>query len=64
VDVALGFQHAACVTAAGAVLTWGKGERGQLGNGERLNAPHPSRCALVADPAGYPQALLGKGGRR
>ena len=35
VSVALGFQHGAAVTAAGAVLTWGKGERGQLGRDAR-----------------------------
>ena len=54
VDVALGFQHGACVTAAGAVLTWGKGERGQLGTGGRENASSPARCPLVPDPLGHP----------
>lgn len=33
VDVAAGYQHALAVTKSGAVFTWGKGERGQLGFG-------------------------------
>ncbi len=37
VDLALGFQHAICLTEAGRVYAWGKGERGQLGNGAAVN---------------------------
>mmetsp|Transcript_19761 Transcript_19761/g.32467 ORF Transcript_19761/g.32467 Transcript_19761/m.32467 type:complete len:447 (+) Transcript_19761:75-1415(+) len=33
VDFALGFRHCAAVTDTGALYTWGKGERGQLGLG-------------------------------
>ena len=32
-EVALGFQHAVCRTRSGKAWAWGKGERGQLGNG-------------------------------
>jgi len=54
VDVALGFQHGACVTAGGAVLTWGKGERGQLGLGEQENAAEPKPCPLLRHSFGWP----------
>jgi alpha-tubulin suppressor-like RCC1 family protein len=47
-------QHGACVTAGGAVLTWGKGERGQLGLGKFENAAEPKPCPLVADARGWP----------
>jgi len=54
VAVALGFQHGACVTAGGAVLTWGKGERGQLGLGEQENAAEPKPCPLLRHSFGWP----------
>mmetsp|Transcript_18083 Transcript_18083/g.29696 ORF Transcript_18083/g.29696 Transcript_18083/m.29696 type:complete len:393 (-) Transcript_18083:819-1997(-) len=39
--IAMGFEHAACVTGAGKVFTWGRGDEGQLGHGntESYNAP-------------------------
>ncbi|KAM3569819.1 hypothetical protein VYU27_008094 [Nannochloropsis oceanica] len=37
VEVALGFQHALCCTRGGRAYAWGKGERGQLGNGAVVN---------------------------
>jgi len=37
VEVALGFQHAVCCTREGRAYAWGKGERGQLGNGAAVN---------------------------
>mmetsp|Transcript_5702 Transcript_5702/g.7464 ORF Transcript_5702/g.7464 Transcript_5702/m.7464 type:complete len:450 (+) Transcript_5702:57-1406(+) len=36
VDVALGFQHGLALSRNGEVYVWGKGERGQLGNGITL----------------------------
>jgi len=45
-DVSLGFQHGACVTQSGAVLAWGKGERGQLGSGLQENTPSPTRISF------------------
>ena len=35
VMVATGFQHAAAVVADGSLYTWGLGEFGQLGHGDR-----------------------------
>ena len=36
VSVALGLQHGVALDSAGQVFCWGKGERGQLGQGRRL----------------------------
>lgn len=44
VDIALGFQHAVCCTASGRAFAWGKGERGQLGNGVAVN--HNTACRV------------------
>ena len=38
VEVALGFNHALARTRGGAVYSWGKGERGQLGLGLSMGA--------------------------
>ena len=49
-SVALGFQHGAAVTEDGRVATWGKGERGQLGNSlNNSSNSEPSFCHLPTD---------------
>ncbi len=50
----MGFQHAVVRTRGGRAYAWGKGERGQLGNG--ATASHPS--AFPVDlPEGTPPVL-------
>lgn len=49
-DACLGFQHALVRTRGGRAFAWGKGERGQLGNG--ATASHPS-----AFPVDLPEGL-------
>ena len=45
-QVSLGFQHGAALTHNGRVATWGKGERGQLGNGLTDNSAEPVLCHM------------------
>ena len=40
VSVALGLQHAIALDSMGNVYTFGKGERGQLGNGRAASIPY------------------------
>lgn len=69
VDLALGFQHAVCLTKAGRVYAWGKGERGQLGNGAAVNhnsafpvdLPAEVRVTQVASGFNHAVALTDQG---
>lgn len=57
-DACLGFQHALVRTRAGRAFAWGKGERGQLGNGATAN--HPSAFPLDL-PEGTPPVVKVRG---
>ena len=48
-QVALGFQHTAALDAYGNVYTWGCGEQGQLGHGDKESASVPRRVLLDLD---------------
>ena len=58
VQVALGFEHTVALDAAGCVYTWGSGEQGQLGRGDKesCSAPRPMPLVLTshASPAPPP----------
>ncbi|CAM9783290.1 unnamed protein product, partial [Phaeothamnion confervicola] len=67
-DVALGLQHAVALAAGGTVWAWGKGERGQLGNGFLENHFLPERVHIgepvTAVAAGFSHgAALAASGR-
>mmetsp|Transcript_19415 Transcript_19415/g.25584 ORF Transcript_19415/g.25584 Transcript_19415/m.25584 type:complete len:423 (-) Transcript_19415:255-1523(-) len=47
--VSLGFQHALALTEEGALYSWGKGERGQLGDGKDENRDNAVRVELGKD---------------
>eukprot|EP00743_Colponemidia_sp_Colp-15_P012704 GILK01014538.1.p1 GENE.GILK01014538.1~~GILK01014538.1.p1 ORF type:complete len:416 (+),score=44.06 GILK01014538.1:46-1248(+) len=49
VFVDLGYEHAAAVTEAGALYVWGKGEYGNIGNGEKSDCLVPTRVEALAD---------------
>jgi alpha-tubulin suppressor-like RCC1 family protein len=49
VDVSLGYSHGAVITSSGGLLTWGKGLRGQLGNGKTNDVTDPQKCSLEQD---------------
>jgi alpha-tubulin suppressor-like RCC1 family protein len=53
-EACLGFQHALVRTRGGRAFAWGKGERGQLGNGATAN--HPSAFPLDL-PEGTPPVV-------
>ncbi|CCI48945.1 unnamed protein product [Albugo candida] len=46
IDVASGYQHGIALTENGAVYTWGKGERGQLGYGT-ANTKRPQQVIAL-----------------
>lgn len=50
VDIACGSAHSACITAAGDVMTWGKGRYGRLGHGDSEDQFRPK---LVEALLGY-----------
>eukprot|EP01036_Dinobryon_divergens_P013547 gene13547-18278_t len=43
-----GLQHCICLSNEGEVFTWGKGEKGQLGDGKLVNSFHPVKLSLPA----------------
>lgn len=47
VDVACGSAHSACITAAGNVMTWGKGRYGRLGHGDSEDHLRPKLVEAV-----------------
>jgi alpha-tubulin suppressor-like RCC1 family protein len=47
VDVAVGAAHSCALQSDGAVLCWGSGERGQLGDGTRSDRNSPARVAQL-----------------
>ncbi len=69
VEVALGFQHAVCCTLGGRAYAWGKGERGQLGNGAVANhnsafpidLPSATKVKKVASGFNHAAALTEEG---
>eukprot|EP00590_Aulacoseira_subarctica_P000961 CAMPEP_0172427228 /NCGR_PEP_ID=MMETSP1064-20121228/41131_1 /TAXON_ID=202472 /ORGANISM="Aulacoseira subarctica , Strain CCAP 1002/5" /LENGTH=638 /DNA_ID=CAMNT_0013171329 /DNA_START=204 /DNA_END=2120 /DNA_ORIENTATION=+ len=50
VSVALGLQHAIALDSMGNVYTFGKGERGQLGNGRDLTVPYAVHVPIRLNP--------------
>ena len=49
IGVSAGFAFTACVTKAGEVFAWGKGEYGKLGHGDENNQKTPKRVeALIS----------------
>jgi len=46
VAIDTGLQHCIALSQDGAVYTWGKGERGQLGDGKNENSSHPIRLSF------------------
>jgi RCC1 and BTB domain-containing protein len=48
-QVACGGFHTAAVTDTGEVYTWGGGEHGQLGHGDKVNKTVPTRVEALAD---------------
>jgi len=50
VKVACGGFHTACVTEDGAVYTWGGGEHGQLGHGDKVNKTTPALITSLELP--------------
>lgn len=47
VDIACGSAHSACITAAGHVMTWGKGRYGRLGHGDSEDQLRPKLVEAV-----------------
>ena len=50
-SIACGDEHTACTDAAGNGFTWGRGDMGQLGNGEQKDESHPFWCHTLAHGA-------------
>ena len=69
VSIVTGDYHCAAITSHGALLTWGRGEAGQLGRGDRSNASFPCRIesetmgkvVSVSCGAGHTAAISDKG---
>jgi len=62
VMVAAGQDHTACVTAKGTLWTWGNGEFGQLGHGDRELRQRPTRLGKEMY-GGSPAVMVSCGGR-
>ena len=56
-DVDAGLQHCVALTENGEVWVWGKGNRGQLGNGDVESGSAPTRVRLLknADSDDHPE---------
>jgi RCC1 and BTB domain-containing protein len=50
VQVACGGFHSAAITDEGAMYSWGGGEHGQLGHGDKFNKTTPTFVALLGGP--------------
>ena len=61
VMVAAGHHHTACVTAKGKLWTWGNGEFGQLGHGDRESRQRPERLEKEMY-GGSPAVMVACGG--
>lgn len=48
-QVACGGFHSAATTESGALMTWGGGEHGQLGHGDKVNKTTPYTVSALAD---------------
>lgn len=61
---ALGQHHSAMLTEDGHVYTWGRGEYGQLGNGEKENVTEPARVTFfdALHKSGNPVVQISCGG--
>uniref|UniRef100_A0A0G4FE58 Uncharacterized protein n=1 Tax=Chromera velia CCMP2878 TaxID=1169474 RepID=A0A0G4FE58_9ALVE len=63
VEMAAGDYHSLCLTSAGDIYSWGRGEEGQLGQKDRRDIHFPRKIASLSDSCiGVSAALTEKGG--
>jgi hypothetical protein len=68
VGVSVGFEHVLAVTQLGTLYAWGRGDRGQLGVGDKDSYMSPVRVlgpddAFLGDGDGGSSSSAGEGGR-